>query len=99
MPANRIGFSTDFVLVDSRIGIGTANPTYKLQVVGDFGATTKSFSIPHPTKPEMRLVYGVLEGPEHGVYHRGTVQGKGKIVIEFAGSEDLQRIVDLIEGK
>ena len=25
-------------------------------------------------------------------------KGKGKIVIEFAGSEDLQRIVDLIEG-
>ncbi len=33
---------------------------------------------------------------------RVTVQsgkGKGKIVIEFSGSEDLQRIVDLIEGK
>jgi ParB family chromosome partitioning protein len=27
------------------------------------------------------------------------VSGKGKIVIEFAGREDLQRIVDLIEGK
>ena len=27
------------------------------------------------------------------------VTGKGKIVIEFAGHEDLQRIVDLIEGK
>ena len=27
------------------------------------------------------------------------VGGKGKIVIEFAGREDLQRIVDLIEGK
>jgi len=26
-------------------------------------------------------------------------KGKGKIVIEFAGREDLQRIVDLIEGK
>lgn len=26
-------------------------------------------------------------------------KGKGKIIIEFAGSEDLQRIVDLIEGK
>ena len=26
-------------------------------------------------------------------------KGKGKIVIEFAGNEDLQRIVDLIEGK
>ena len=33
---------------------------------------------------------------------RVTVQsgkGRGKIVIEFSGSEDLQRIVDLIEGK
>ncbi|QLL22987.1 ParB/RepB/Spo0J family partition protein [Actinobacteria bacterium IMCC25003] len=28
-----------------------------------------------------------------------TGKGRGKIVIEFAGSEDLQRIVDLIEGK
>ncbi|CAN1531035.1 Spo0J Stage 0 sporulation protein J (antagonist of Soj) containing ParB-like nuclease domain [Candidatus Nanopelagicaceae bacterium] len=28
-----------------------------------------------------------------------TGKGKGKIVIEFAGSEDLQRIIDLIEGK
>lgn len=27
------------------------------------------------------------------------VTGKGKIIIEFAGSEDLQRIMDLIEGK
>jgi ParB family chromosome partitioning protein len=27
-----------------------------------------------------------------------TGKGKGKIVIEFAGSEDLQRMVDLIEG-
>ena len=27
------------------------------------------------------------------------IGGKGKIVIEFAGREDLQRIVDLIEGK
>jgi ParB family chromosome partitioning protein len=26
-------------------------------------------------------------------------QGKGKIIIEFAGREDLTRIVDLIEGK
>jgi ParB family chromosome partitioning protein len=28
-----------------------------------------------------------------------TGKGRGKIVIEFAGSEDLQRIVELIEGK
>jgi hypothetical protein len=31
----------------------------------------------------MRLVYGVLEGPEHGVYHRGTVEGKGKVTVEL----------------
>ena len=28
-----------------------------------------------------------------------SVTGKGKIIIEFAGRDDLQRIVDLIEGK
>ena len=42
MPANRIGFSTDFVLVNNRIGIGTASPTSKLQVVGDVTATAFS---------------------------------------------------------
>jgi hypothetical protein len=40
---------------------------------GDFTASSKSFDIPHPTKPGMRLRYGVLEGPEHGVYVRGVV--------------------------
>jgi hypothetical protein len=50
---------------------------------GNLRATTKSFDIPHPTKEGMRLVYGVLEGPEHGVYHRGTVEGKDKIKIEL----------------
>jgi ParB family chromosome partitioning protein len=29
---------------------------------------------------------------------RDRGKGKGKITIEFAGNEDLQRIVDLIEG-
>ena len=28
-------------------------------------------------------MYGVLEGPEHGVYHRGTVEGKGNLLIEL----------------
>jgi hypothetical protein len=50
---------------------------------GNLRATTKSFDIPHPTKEGKRLVYGVLEGPEHGVYHRGTVEGKDKIKIEL----------------
>jgi len=63
----------------------TSNATSKFSIDanGNLRATTKSFDIPHPTKPDMRLVYGVLEGPEHGVYHRGTVEGKGKIVVEL----------------
>jgi hypothetical protein len=36
-------------------------------------AASKSFDIPHPTKEGFRLRYGVLEGPEHGVYLRGIV--------------------------
>jgi hypothetical protein len=43
-----------------------------LEVVRAFSATTKSFDIEHPTKDEMRLRYGSLEGPENGVYVRGT---------------------------
>ncbi len=56
---------------------------FSIDANGNLRATTKSFDIPHPTKPDMRLVYGVLEGPEHGVYHRGTVEGKGKLVVEL----------------
>ena len=53
------------------VGIGTTSPSYKLQVNGSFGATTKSFNIKHPTKKNKRLIHGSLEGPEHGVYYRG----------------------------
>ena len=38
---------------------------------GAFTAVTKSFDIVHPTKENMRLRYGSLEGPENGVYIRG----------------------------
>jgi hypothetical protein len=40
-------------------------------VSGHFSATTKSFLIPHPTKPSKQLQYACLEGPENGVYIRG----------------------------
>jgi len=43
-----------------------------LAVDGAFSATTKSFLIDHPTKDGMKLQYGSLEGPENGVYIRGT---------------------------
>jgi len=38
---------------------------------GTIRARVKSFDIPHPTRKGKRLVYGALEGPEHGIYCRG----------------------------
>ena len=57
---------------------GEANLTFNgstLTVTGAISATTKSFDIEHPTKEGMRLHHGSLEGPEHGVYIRGILQG------------------------
>jgi hypothetical protein len=42
---------------------------------GKLTAVTKSFEIDHPTKDDLRLRYGSLEGPENGVYTRGKIQG------------------------
>lgn len=53
------------------VGIGTTSTSYKLQVIGSFAATTKSFDIVHPTISGKRLIYASLEGPENGVYFRG----------------------------
>ena len=47
-----------------------------LFIDGVMEAREKSFNIKHPTKEDKRLIYGVLEGPEHGVYCRGKVEGK-----------------------
>ena len=54
---------------------GEANLTFDgstLAVNGAFTATTKSFLIDHPSKEGMKLQYASLEGPENGVYVRGT---------------------------
>ena len=68
---------------NNRLGIGTLSPPEALTVEGNISgsgdinilgtltAAVKSFDIPHPTKNNKRLVYGVLEGPEHAVYVRG----------------------------
>ena len=50
----------------------TVNQTGNLNIVGALAATSKSFDIPHPNQEGFRLRYGSLEGPEFGVYHRGT---------------------------
>jgi hypothetical protein len=44
----------------------------ELYLDGVFQATAKAFKIPHPTKPKVHLQHGCLEGPEYGIYLRGT---------------------------
>lgn len=46
---------------------------------GNLLAASKSFLIKHPTKEDYALRYGSLEGPEHGVYVRGRLNGTNTI--------------------
>lgn len=41
----------------------------------------KEFDIPHPTKPDHRLVHACLEGPEIGVYYRGRLINDNTIIL------------------
>ena len=75
--ANQISLLTDgnvrmVVDKEGQVGIGTISPSAKLEVNGHFAATSKSFIIDHPTKEDKKLQYASLEGPENGVYVRGT---------------------------
>jgi len=60
--------------------VGITGPAAELNVAGDgnftgsLTAAVKSFSIPHKTHKGKKLVYGVLEGPEHSVYVRGRIK-------------------------
>jgi hypothetical protein len=73
--------STPFVVdANGSVGIGTSAPNFKLQVVGSFAATSKSFLIDHPTKTGMYLRYGSLESPYHGVRLTGEAVLTGKTV-------------------
>ena len=65
------------------VGIGTNSPSYKLEVNGSFAATTKSFVIDHPSKPNHKLRYGSLEGPENGVYVRGKSREKSFMLPDY----------------
>jgi hypothetical protein len=58
-------------ITNKRLGINKTTPEYTLEVSGSFGATTKSFVIPHKSKEGKYLQYGVTEGPEHSVFIRG----------------------------
>jgi hypothetical protein len=58
-------------ITNKRLGINKITPEYTLEVSGSFGATTKSFIIPHKSQEGKYLQYGVTEGPEHSVFVRG----------------------------
>ena len=60
-----------------------------LSVTGHLSADTKSFNIPHPLYEDKRLVYGCLEGPEYGMYNRGT---------EWIGDDTDERFKDRMVG-
>jgi hypothetical protein len=59
---------TSNVAVFSSSGADISGNAY---VGGALVATTKSFAIQHPTKEQVILYHGCLEGPEHAVYTRG----------------------------
>jgi hypothetical protein len=77
--ANSVIFAntTGYLSNTSNISFYTSNNT--LIINGTLAATSKSFSIPHPTKPNTQLRYGSLEGPENGVYVRGQLLGSNTI--------------------
>ena len=68
----------------------TYAPRFQVDNAGNLSATTKSFDIAHPTKENMRLRYGSLEGPENGVYVRGRLFGSSVIELpeHWAGLVD-----------
>ena len=57
--------------------------TGTFNVDGTISATAKSFNIEHPLYKDKRLVHGSLEGPEHGIYIRGTIEASTDCEIEL----------------
>lgn len=67
-------FSGSAIITGSLIVSGSGlRVTGSADVLGTFSATSKSFKIDHQGLPGKKLVYGVLEGPEHAVYARGRL--------------------------
>jgi hypothetical protein len=76
----RVIYSNNGALTGST-GLTWVNSASTLTINGTLEATSKSFSIPHPTKEGKKLVYGSLEGPENGVYHRGKIYNEDTIIL------------------
>ena len=65
---------------DKTLSTGSGSTTnFYVTANGDLYATSKSFLIPHQSKEGYMLRHGSLEGPEHGVYHRGKLTNSNVI--------------------
>jgi len=77
----------DFRLADDsaycNINANGASFANDVTVTGHFSATTKSFLIDHPSKPGKKLQYASLEGPENGVYVRGTADSPTIVLPDY----------------
>jgi len=79
-PALGASINSSVVTYNSSTGNFQADPNFQyypgglpeLYINGVIQATAKSFKIPHPTKKGW-LIHGCLEGPEHAIYLRGTI--------------------------
>ena len=60
---------------------GNTSVPNNMTVGGLLTATTKSFTIDHPTKEGHKLRYGSLEGPENGIYVRGRLTDNNVIIL------------------
>jgi hypothetical protein len=85
--------SVPFPYTGSATVSGSMIVSGSLSVSGSIFATDKSFEIPHPTQEGKRLVYGVLEGPEHAAYCRGkSSEGIIDLPEEWTGLIDEESI-------
>jgi hypothetical protein len=62
-------------------GSNALNITGSATIVGAFQATTKSFKIDHQRLMGKKLIYGVVEAPEHSVMVRGKLSGINTIIL------------------
>jgi hypothetical protein len=86
--ANTVTQNTGFTWdnTNSKLNIGgdltvSGNTSLQSVTATTLSATVKMFDINHPTKEGLRLRHGNLEGPENGVYYRGTIINQKEIVL------------------
>lgn len=85
--------NTMVLKTDGNVGIGSSNPAFKLEVNGSFAATSKSFVINHPSKPNHKLRYGSLESPYHGV----RLTGEAAVINGYCKVDLPDYIKDLVK--